>query len=86
MRYQKSIANLEKLVDIVTQIKQAFSCADCAEDEYHFILVCPVYANFCRKYIKEYYCKRPSMFKLFKLFNTENYITMSNLDGKVYFK
>ena len=46
MRYQKSIANLEKLVDIVTQIKQAFSCADCAEDEYHFILVCPVYANF----------------------------------------
>ena len=55
-----------------------FSCADCVEDEYHFILVCPVYANFRRKYIKEYYYKRPSMF------NTENYITMSNL-GKFIF-
>ena len=35
-------------------------------------------------YIKEYYYKRPSMFKLVQLFNTENYITMSNL-GKFIF-
>ena len=62
-----------------------FSCADCVEDEYYFTLVCPVYANFRRKYnIKEYYYKRPSMFKLVQLFNTENYITVSNL-GKFIF-
>ena len=44
----------------------------------------PVYANFRRKYIKEYYYKSPSMFKIVQLFNTENYITMSNL-GKFIF-
>ena len=40
--------------------------------------------NFRRKYIKEYYYKRPSMFKLVQLFNAESYITMSNL-GKFIF-
>ena len=55
-----------------------FSCADCVGDNYHFILVCPVYANFRRKFIKEYYYKRPSRFKLVQLFNAESYITMFN--------
>ena len=30
--------------------RRCFSCADCVEDEHHFILVCPLYAN-----IQEYY-------------------------------
>ena len=40
---------------MVTQLKQAgrfFSCVDYVEDEYHFIIVCPVYTNFCRKFLK----------------------------------
>ena len=95
MKYQRSIAKIRlsshnlsietgRYSNTCKASRCCFSCADCVEDEYHFILVCPVYANFRRKYIKEYYYKRPSMFKLVQLFNTENYITMSNL-GKFIF-
>ena len=95
MKYQRSIAKIRlsshnlsietgRYSNTSKASRCCFSCADCVEDEYHFILVCPVYANFRRKYIKEYYYKRPSMFKLVQLFNTENYITMSNL-GKFIF-
>ena len=34
------------------------------EDEYHFLLVCPVLSNLRKKYIKNYYSRRPSVFKL----------------------
>jgi hypothetical protein len=39
-------------------------CVNTIEDEYHFILVCPLFAELRRKFIKEYYYKRPSMFKV----------------------
>ena len=37
------------------------------EDEYHFILICPVYRNIGKKYINVKYIVRPSMFKLCQL-------------------
>ena len=37
------------------------------EDEYHFILVCPLYDNVRQNYIKQYYWRRPSSFKLVQL-------------------
>ena len=36
-------------------------------DEFHFILVCPMY-TFFRHYIPKYYTNRPSMFKFIELF------------------
>lgn len=41
-----------------------FYCKDCIEDEYHFILQCPLYKLIRVKYIKPYYWQKPSMFKL----------------------
>ena len=62
-----------------------FSCADCVEDEYHFILVCPVYANCCRKYIEEYIIVRDHRcLNCFNCYEAESFITMSNL-GKFIF-
>ena len=37
------------------------------EDEFHFILQCPFYANVRRQYLKPYYFRRPSAFKLVQL-------------------
>ena len=37
------------------------------EDEYHFILECPLYSNIRTLYIKRYYYTRLSMFKLVEL-------------------
>ena len=49
------------------------------EDEYHFILVCPLYSRARRLYIKMYYWSSPSMFKLVQLFSTHNRKELCNL-------
>ena len=54
-------------------------CKDDIEDEFHFILKCPTYANFRSKYIKSYYRTRPSVFKLVQLLSTENVKELCNL-------
>jgi hypothetical protein len=60
-------------------------CLECIEDEYHFILVCPFY-NDCRKqYLKKYYYKHPSTFKLVQLLSTENITELCKL-GKYLHK
>ena len=40
------------------------------ENEYHFVLVCPLYSTIRDKYIKPYYYKTPSTFKLTQLMST----------------
>ena len=37
------------------------------EDEYHFILICPCFLDFRKKFIKKYFYKRPSMMKFIEL-------------------
>lgn len=37
------------------------------EDEFHFMLQCALYHHFRLKYIKEYFWKKPSMFKSIQL-------------------
>ena len=41
------------------------------EDEFHFVLKCPVYENLRKKYIKRYYRSRPSMFKFVQLLRSD---------------
>ena len=49
------------------------------EDEFHFILQCDCYNAIRRQYIKPYYYKRPSSFKLIQLLSTENVKDICNL-------
>lgn len=49
------------------------------EDEYHFILICPAYNEIRNKYIKQYYVKRPSMFKFIELLQSNNVNILKNL-------
>ena len=37
------------------------------EDEYHFVLICPVYSQIRQKYIRPFYYLRPSVYKFIKL-------------------
>ena len=50
------------------------------EDEYHFILVCKKYDNIRKAYIKPYYWRRPSSFKLVQLLSAHNVKELNNLD------
>ena len=48
-------------------------CKDsCIEDEFHFILKCNKYDDMRKKYIKPYYWKKPSSFKLVQLLSVCN--------------
>ena len=49
------------------------------EDEYHFILQCPLYNDIRMKFIKTYYHKRPSVLKLTQLLTSQNNKELSNL-------
>ena len=49
------------------------------EDEYHFILECPLYMHLRRKFIQRYYYIRPSMRKLIELFKSDKRIILYNL-------
>ena len=55
------------------------------EDEFHFILTCPLYNNLRIKYIKSYYYRRPSMFKLVQLLSVQNVKILCNLGKYLYY-
>ena len=69
-------------------IKADRKCLFCnlntVEDEFHFILQCPVYNAIRKQYIKPYYYKRPSSFKLVQLLSTENVKDICNLCKYLY--
>ena len=49
------------------------------EDEYHFILQCPLYNDIRMKFILKYYHKRPSVLKLTQLLTSQNNKELSSL-------
>ena len=42
------------------------------EDEFHFVLKCPFYSLLRNNYVKSYYYKKPSVFKMIQLFSVQN--------------
>ena len=49
------------------------------EDEYHFILICPVYAEIRSVYINSYYYRRPSVYKLVQLLSSDKFNVLKKL-------
>jgi hypothetical protein len=64
-------------------VRSERSCPVCqsgiVEDEYHYLLVCPLYSELRLKFIKPYYFVRPSMWKLILLLSNTSQTTMGNL-------
>jgi len=48
-------------------------------DEYHYVMVCPVFNNSRAKYIKRYYYTRPNVIKFSELFNSRSIKQLRNL-------
>ena len=61
-------------------------CINCpmkvVENEYHFLLVCPMYRHLRIKYFKPYFCHWPSLYTLMSSTNTK---TILNLAKFIYF-
>lgn len=69
-------------VDITNRC--CYSCRNSVEDHYHCISVCPVFADYHRKFIKEYYMM-PPMFEVIQLlFNAENYKDICSLERYIF--
>ena len=49
------------------------------ENEYHFLLVCPLYADIRKRYFANYFCHWPNMFKFKSLIKSQNCKTLYNL-------
>ena len=49
------------------------------EDEFHFIIICSLYSELRCKFIKPYYWKHPSVFKLIQLLTVRNVKEIKNL-------
>ena len=54
------------------------------EDEYHFLLECPLYETVRKQYINQHYWKRPNVLKFIELLKTENKNTSSKLSIFIY--
>ena len=54
------------------------------EDEFHFILKCPIYNDLRVNYIKNYYYRMPSVFKLVQLLSVNNVKIINNLGKYLY--
>lgn len=55
------------------------------EDEFHFVLKCPHYADIRNLYIRPYFINRPNVYKVTQLLGSENKTTLCNL-GKYLLK
>ena len=61
-------------------------CKHCQilDDEFHFILECPLYSNIRTLYAKRYYYTRPNMFKLTELMSSKSKKKLRNLAAFIY--
>ena len=55
------------------------------ENEYHFLLICPLYRDLRRKYLKSYYCQWPTLNKFDDLMCKTNKNTILNVAKYIYF-
>ena len=59
--------------------ERKFRAWNVLEDKFHFIIVCSLYKDLRKIYIKRYYWQRPNMPKFLELFSTENCNIIKNL-------
>ena len=62
-----------------SRVNRKCSFCDLNEDEYHFIIICPLYSDLRKDYIPEYYIKRPSMYKFITLLECTSVKRLKNL-------
>ena len=65
--------------------KCKFCSQNTIENEYHFLLICSLYKDLHRKFLKVYYCSWPTINKFDILLTTTNTTEIINLAKYLYF-
>lgn len=60
------------------------SLCEILEDEYHFVIECPLYQELRQQYISPFYWKKPSMYKFVKLINSTNVKCIRKLSAFIF--
>ena len=60
-------------------------CETCIEDEFHFLLECPLYADLRNDFIDQYFTNNPSRVKFCRLMNCTNERKLRNLAMFIYY-
>jgi len=55
------------------------------ENEFHFLLSCPVYSELRQKYMKRYYCTWPTIRKVTSLMTSNSKLQLLNTAKLLYF-
>ena len=69
----------------ISYVDRKCLCCDVLEDEYHFILECPLYCQLRNKYICKYYYTRPNVPKFIDLMQSENVKVNRNLAMYIHY-
>ena len=77
-RLEVEVGRWAKPIKIPYENRKCKSC-NVLEDEFHFVLECPIYVEFRRRYISKYYWQRPNMLKFIQLICSEHCKTLKNL-------
>ena len=70
---------------ILLEDRNCVYCEECLEDEFHFVLICPLYSEVRSKYIKENYVLNATFDKFCNLMSTSNANTIRNLAMYLYY-
>ena len=65
--------------DISREYRLCPYCESVIEDEYHFVIVCPLYSNIRKLYLPFCYVQYPTVEKFCNLMSTENETVIRNL-------
>ena len=60
-------------------------CETLTEDEYHFLMRCPLYAELRNKFIDQHFTNNPCMDSFYRLMKCKNEIQIKNLAMFVYY-
>ena len=69
---------------VLPLIERKCSSREDLEDEYHFLLVCPMYTELRMEYLPEYYHQRPNMLKYVELMSSKKSNIITKLANYTY--
>ena len=74
VRWRKDIERARWRKDKISYHEKTCSLCNVhdVQDEYHIVMICEYFKEAREKYIKQYYCNRPSMMKFIELMNIHN--------------
>lgn len=71
-------------IDLNREFRDCIYCTAVLEDEFHFILICPLYSNIRSLYIPKYFVKNTTLHKFYGLICQQKVIKLLEIQQCIY--